>query len=129
MHSITGKLNKAARTADNSAGTTFFVSIGEKHYNFKTKENGWTNYDAALFAKGGQIDFYQNALVEGAIISVSGTELIIDTHPDCPAKLVLQNARLGFIHSPDSTSSPAVSETSIQSEYDALETPDEDLPF
>ena len=57
-HSITAKLNKAAREHANSSGVTFFVSLGEKNYDFKQKTNVWTNYDAALFAKDGQVDFY-----------------------------------------------------------------------
>jgi hypothetical protein len=100
-HTITCKLNKAARQHPNASGVTFFVDLGEKNYNFKTKENEWTNYSAALFAKDGQIQFYADALVEGAIIEVSGTGIIIEM-PDDPQykpRLQIQDAKLGFVHS------------------------------
>ncbi len=100
-HSITAKLNQAAREHANQSGVTFFVSLGEKNYNFKTKTNEYTNYDAALFAKDAQIEFYRGALIEGAIIEVSGTGIILDaSDPNYKPKLVLQDAKLGFIHSP-----------------------------
>ena len=101
-HTITAKLNKAARQHPNQSGVTFFVSLGEKNYNFQTKQNEWTNYDAALFAKDGQIQFYTESLVEGAIISVSGTGLIMEaqTDPQYKPKLMIQDAKLGFVNSP-----------------------------
>jgi len=105
-HTITGKLNKAARQHQNNSGTTFFVTIGEKNYNYKTKANEWTNYDVALFAKDTQIQFYADNLVEGAILSVSGKGLLIDvSNPQYP-KLVLQDAAMTFI-SNDSAGAPA----------------------
>lgn len=100
MHSITGKLNKPAREFQNANGTTFFVGLGEKNYDFKKGENVWTNYDAALFAKGGQVEFYRSALVEGAIISVSGTGLILDLSNTQYPKAMIQDAKLGFVDSP-----------------------------
>ena len=101
-HSITAKLNQAAREHANQNGVTFFVSLGEKNYNFKTKTNEYTNYDAALFAKDGQIDFYRSALVEHAIIEVSGSGVIVELDPtgQYKPKLVLQDAKLGFVNSP-----------------------------
>ena len=77
-HTITGKLNKSARRYDNQNGSTFFISVGEKNYNFKDKKDEWTNYEAALFAKDSQINFYESALIEGSIVSITGTGLIID---------------------------------------------------
>ena len=98
-HTVTGKLNKAARQHQAGENTIFFVDIGEKNYNRKTKENGWTNYSAALFAKGNQVEFYQSALVEGAIVSVTGTGIIIDTpdNPQYSARLELQDSKLVFV--------------------------------
>ena len=102
-HTVTAKLNSAARQHQNQAGTTFFVSLGENNYDHKTKQNVWTNYDAALFAKDGQVEFYTNSLVENAIISVSGTGIILDaSNPEYKPKLVIQDAKLGFFHSPNS---------------------------
>ncbi len=100
-HTVVAKLNQAARQHQNQTGTTFFVSLGEKNYDHKTKQNVWTNYDAALFAKDAQIEFYANSLVEGAIVSVSGTGIILDaSNPEYKPKLIIQDAKLGFVHSP-----------------------------
>jgi hypothetical protein len=99
-HSITCKLNKAARQFQNAAGMTFFVDLGERNYNHKTKQNEYTNYSAALFAKDAQIQFYTDALVEGAVIEVSGTGIIVEM-PDDPQykpRLQIQDAKLGFVH-------------------------------
>jgi hypothetical protein len=96
-HTITGKLNKAARQHQGQNGTTFFVSLGEKNYDFKTKANVWTNYDVALFAKDGQIPFYMENLNEGAIVSVTGTGLILDLSNHEYPKLSLQDAKLIFV--------------------------------
>lgn len=98
-HSITAKLNQAAREHQNDKGATFFVSLGEKNYNFKTKENEWTNYDAALFAKDNQIQFYRENLIEGCVIEVSATGIVVDaSDPNYKPKLMLQDAKLGFIN-------------------------------
>lgn len=97
-HTITSKLNKAAREFANQNGVTFFVSLGEKNYNYQTKQNEWTNYEAALFAKDAQIQFYRDTLTEGAIIEVTGTGLLMDaSDPQYKPKLVIQDAKLGFI--------------------------------
>ena len=98
-HSITAKLNQAAREHAGQNGVTFFVSLGEKNYDFKTKQNVWTNYDAALFAKDAQIEFYRSALVENAIVEVSGTGIIVDdADKQYKPKLMIQDAKLGFVH-------------------------------
>ena len=100
-HTITAKLNQAARKHQGQNGTTFFVSLGEKNYNFKESKNEWTNYDAALFAKDAQVGFYESVLIEGAVIEVSATGIILVTsNPEYKPKLVLQDAKLGFTHSP-----------------------------
>ena len=80
------------------------MSLGEKNYNFKTKQNEYTNYEAALFAKDAQIGFYQSALVAGAIIEVSGTGILMEIDPSrqYKPKLVIQDAKLGFVHSDQS---------------------------
>jgi hypothetical protein len=79
---------------------TFFVSLGEKNFNHKTKQNEYTNYDAALFAKDGQIDFYAKCLVKDSIVQVSGNGLIVEVDPSgqYPPKLALQDAKLEFVN-------------------------------
>jgi len=98
MHTVTCKLNKAARQHQNAAGMTFFVSLGEQNYNHKTKAKEWTNYEAALFAKDGQIQYYNDVLIEGSIITVSGTGITIqlDETGQYPPKLVLCDSKLEF---------------------------------
>jgi hypothetical protein len=97
---ITGKLNKAARSHGATDYTIFFISIGTQLYDKKTKEKVWTNYDVALFAKGGQVQFYQDSLIEGAIVSVSGTGLILrmDENGVYEPKLELQDAKIEYIN-------------------------------
>jgi len=114
-HTVTAKLNQPARQHQGPAGTTFFVSLGEKNYNHKTKTNEWTNYDAALFAKDAQVQFYADALVENAIVSVSGTGIILDaSNPEYKPKLVIQDAKLGFVHSPQGTQQQPVQQGGFQ---------------
>ena len=100
-HTVTGKLNKDARTHAGQNGTTFFVSIGEKNFDFKTKQSVWTNYEAAIFAKDNQAQFYQNALVAGSVISVSGGG-IIAASDEYGIKLAIQDARLEYVNTPES---------------------------
>lgn len=100
-HSITCKLNNDARSSQGQDSTTFFVSLGEKNYNFSTKQNEYTNYEASLFAKGNQVAFYQSALVAGAVIEVSSTGVIVEIDPtgQYKPKLKMVDAKLGFVHS------------------------------
>jgi len=93
-HTVTSKLNKDARQHPNASGVTFFVSLGEQNYSFKTKQKEWTNYEAALFAKDGQIAFYQQVLVAGAVISVSGTGILVVPNEEYGPKLEIQDAKL-----------------------------------
>lgn len=104
-HTITGKLNKDARMHPLDDSTIFFISVGERNYNRKSKEYVWTNYDVGLFAKGGQIDFYQNALVEGTVVSVTGTGIIMVKQEGQDAngmpykdKLALQDSKLTYVY-------------------------------
>ncbi|MEE8598692.1 MAG: hypothetical protein V3S69_04160, partial [Dehalococcoidales bacterium] len=128
-HTITCKLNKSARQHQNASGMTFFVDLGEKNYNFKTKDNEWTNYSAALFAKDGQIQFYADALVEDAIIEVSGTGIIIEM-PDDPQykpRLQIQDAKLGYVNAPE-RSVMAAPQQSYQQQAPMQQQPQATLP-
>jgi len=102
MHSITSKLNKDARQHQNNNGMTFFVSLGERNYDHKTKESVYSNYEAALFAKDNQVQYYTDNLKAGAVVSVGGTGLIIRVDPNgqYPPKLEIQDAKLEFCHNP-----------------------------
>ncbi len=99
MHIVSGELRKAPYVKPNvgSDGQSclFIVELSEMIKDFKTGEKSYTNYSAALFAKGGQIDFYNTALVEGNFIVVTGDKIKIKVS-DCGqyTKLELENARL-----------------------------------
>ena len=135
-HTVTAKLNKAARRFDNQAGSTFFVSLGEKNFDYKTKANVWTNYDCALFAKDAQVGFYEQALIEGAIVSVSGSGITIDnSNPEYPAKLVMQDAKLEFISSGQQSAPQQQSQQRPPQQQQSQQAPmaepkfDDDVPF
>ena len=100
MHTVTCKLNNDARLYAGQNGTTFFVGLGEKHYNYKTKQSGYTNYDAAIFAKDSQVQYMTDNLKAGAIVSVSGSSIIIENDEKYGSKLVLQDAKLAYVFNP-----------------------------
>ena len=136
-HTVTGKLNKDARAHAGQNGTTFFVSIGEKNFDFKTKQSIWTNYEAAIFAKDNQAQFYQNALIAGAVISVSGGGIIASSD-DYGIKLAIQDARLEYVNTPDSSPAPKPQQQrpvqqQAPQQYSAPPPPmdsfDDDIPF
>ena len=105
-HSVTGKLNKAANSHNSGSGTTFFIRLGQQSYNFKTKQKEWANFEAAVFAKESQVGFYQSALIEGAIVTVSGTSLIVENDSQYGVKLHIQDARIEYIHNPQGVAVP-----------------------
>lgn len=131
-HTVTGKLNKAARTYDNASGTTFFVDIGERNFNYKTKESEYTNYSAALFANEKQKQFYTDQLVEGAIVSVTGTGLLIDM-PDDPQykpRLAIQDAKLVYSYSTGGAApAPQPSAPAPAPQQPAPDNDFDDIPF
>ena len=96
MHSITAKLNNSARTHVSDKGTTFFISLGERNYNYKTKQTEWTNYEAALFAKDAQVNFYEGILVAGAVVAVSAKGILVQQDEQYGPKLILNDASLDF---------------------------------
>jgi len=109
-HSITCKINKDARQHPNPSGVTFFVSLGEKNYSHKLKKSVWTNYEAALFAKEKQIQYYTDVLKAGSIITVSGTGVIVevDNTGKYEPQLSIQNAKLEFAMAMDVPMPPVV---------------------
>ena len=99
MHIVSGELRKAPYVKSNvgpdGQSCLFIVELSEMIKDRQTGEKIYTNYSAALFAKGGQIDFYNSALVEGNFIVVTGDKIKIKVS-DCGqyTKLELENARL-----------------------------------
>ena len=107
---ITGKLNDAANQFQAGDSTGFGVRIGVKARNPKTKEDEWCNYSAAIFAKSpGQIQFYQDALVEGSVIELSCDNLLIESYDGANGTSLsvnMINARLGYVHTGGQSSAP-----------------------
>lgn len=104
---ITGKLNKHATVFAAGEFTGFGIRIGVKFYDRDTKTDQWTNYQAVIFAKtASQVQFYQQALVEGAIVELSADKQRIRQYQGQNGLLVsieLLDAKLGFVSSQSST--------------------------
>jgi single-strand DNA-binding protein len=115
---ITGKLNKPANTFQAGESTGFGIRLGVKYRDPKTKEDAWCNYSAVIFAKSpGQIQFYQSALVEGAVIEVTAEQLKIDSFQgkdNVMLSIEMLNARLGYIHTPQGAQQAAPQQGGFQ---------------
>lgn len=120
--SVTGKLNKAAHQFDAGDSKGFGVRIGVKFYNRETKSDEYTNYEAAVFARGDkQISFYSSVLVAGAVVEVKGTGCQIKTFQgdNGPVNsIAILDSKLGYVFAPE-TSSPQPNDAPIT----------EDIPF
>lgn len=104
MHSISGKLNKDATQFQAGESIGFGIRLGVKYRDPKTKESEWTNYSAVIFAKSpNQIQFYQNVLVAGSIVSIGAEQLKVDSFEGQNGTLLsisMLNARLTYAFNP-----------------------------
>tara|TARA_R110002033_G_scaffold25974_2_gene59685 strand:+ start:1187 stop:1558 length:372 start_codon:yes stop_codon:yes gene_type:complete len=120
--SVTGKLNKAAHQFDAGESKGFGVRIGVKFYNRETKSDEYTNYEAAVFARGDkQISFYSSVLVAGAVVEVKGTGCQIKTFQgdNGPVNsIAILDSKLGYVFAPE-TAAPQPNAAPIT----------EDIPF
>lgn len=102
---ITGKLNKAASQFQAGESTGFGLRIGVKFYDRESKTDQWTNFECAVFAKApAQIQFYQQALIEGAIVEIAGDKLKIKQfqgNNGLNLSIEILDAKLGFVFSPN----------------------------
>ena len=126
---ITGKLNKAATQFQAGESTGFGLRLGVKYYDRETKMEQWCNYEAVVFAKApAQIQFYQQALVEGAIIEISGDKQRIRQFQGANGlnlSIEILDAKLGFVSSsqgmaqgrPQQTAQPAYNQAPAQPAY------------
>ena len=107
---ITGKLNKAANEFQAGESVGFGVRVGVQYYDRETKQKEWTNYSAVIFAKApGQIQFYRDVLIEGAVIEVIAEQAKVDVYQGSNGPMYsidLLNARLGFTHTPQGQQAP-----------------------
>lgn len=103
-HTVTFKLNKPAQQFAAGDSQGFGIRGGVKFYNRATKADEWTNYEAVLFAKHqNQIDYYTSALVEGAVVTVSGEAIHVKQFQGqngLQITLALVNARIEYIAQP-----------------------------
>lgn len=110
MHTVTGKLNRSASQFQAGESIGFGIRLGVKYRDPKTKQEEWTNYSAVIFAKSpNQIQFYQSALVEGAIVSVGAEQLAVesfDGQNGTVLSISMLNARLTFVHNPNNQQAP-----------------------
>lgn len=101
-HTVVGKLNKSASVFQAGESTGFGVRLGVKYYDRETKTDQWTNYEAAIFAKApAQVQFYQQALVEGSVVEISGDSIKVKTFDGqngTQITLEINNAKLGYVH-------------------------------
>jgi single-strand DNA-binding protein len=102
---ITIKLNAPASQFQAGESTGFGIRGGVRYYDRETNQNEWTNYEAVIFAKqAGQIQFYQQALVAGAVVEVMGKQEKIKTFDGQNGQklsIELLDASLGMIHTGD----------------------------
>lgn len=101
---VTGKLNKAATQFQAGESVGFGVRLGVKFYDRESKSEQWCNYEAVVFAKApAQVQFYQSALIEGAIIEVSGDKQRIKQFQGqngLNLSIEILDARLGAVFAP-----------------------------
>lgn len=77
-HTIPFKLQKPAHEFQAGESIGFGIRCGIKVKNPSTKQDEWTNYECAVFAKSpAAIDFYRANLIEGALVVVSGDKLLV----------------------------------------------------
>lgn len=101
---ITGRLNKPARQFQAGESTGFGIQLGVKYYDRDLKAENWCNYEAVLFAKApGQVAYYQQVLVEGAVIEVSGDKQRVNVFQGAngvSCTIEILDAKLGFAYKP-----------------------------
>ena len=122
MHVITGTIRKAPYTQEgqNQKGgwKMFAVELSESWKDFKTQERKYTNYRATLFASSpGAIQYYNEVLVEGAIVSVTCDQLQINQREHNGTNYVTLdpvNPKLAFAKAPDAQSGQAQQQTKAQ---------------
>lgn len=79
MHSVPFKLKDNAQEFAAGEYIGFGIRTGIKYQDNK-KQDQWTNYKAAVFAKSqAQIDFYRANLIAGALVVVTAEKLAVET--------------------------------------------------
>ena len=90
MTTVTAKLNKSPMIKPMANGGNMYVfTLGKQEYNFRTKQKEWVNYSVALFGKDSQKAFYDTAIVQGSIVSISCSGIIPQIWGDNNDKVTL----------------------------------------
>jgi single-strand DNA-binding protein len=109
-HTITGRLNKTATHFQAGESVGFGLRLGVKFYDRESKSDQWTNYEAVVFAKApNQINYYQQVLVEGAIVELSREKQKIKQFQGANGlslSIELLDAKLGVVYSPAASAAP-----------------------
>lgn len=100
-HSVTIRLNKPANIFVAGDATGISVRGGVKYYDRDAKSELYTNYEAVIFSSNAeQIQFYRNALIEGAIVEISAHNQRVKKfqgNNDLIITIELLDARFGLI--------------------------------
>lgn len=103
MITVTAKLNNMPNTRPmDNGGMMYFIKLGKQEYNRKTQQKEWVNYSAAIFANDKQVNFYNSNLIQGAIVSVSGSGLLPSIWGDNNDKidLSIQDSKVVYLNNP-----------------------------
>ena len=141
MHVITGQIRRAPFTKEganaNGSWKMFAVDLSER-YKDKDGQSQYTNYRAALFAKESMLDWYNEALQEGKVVSVSAESLAVDVRDKDGKTYVtvnMNNPRLEFSQRGETTSQQKPQQQSQQAQQQQRQQPqqqqnfDDDIPF
>lgn len=74
---VTSKITYQPRSFLAGDATEFSISLSKKYYDYKEKTNKYANYQAVIFGKGKQADFYADMLKIGSIVEVSCDAIIL----------------------------------------------------
>lgn len=134
MHTITVRLNKAAREFQAGENIGFNIRAGVQYYDRQKKQKEWTNYSAVVFAKPGpQADYYRGVLADGSVVEISGDNIKVDVYDGQNGQsitLELLNAKLGFAQSGQSQGKPQQQNSGqYSSQQNAPDDWDQSIPF
>ena len=110
-HTVSGLIRKAphiqAGQNNNGNYTMFCFELAEFNKGTQGKEDSYTNYSVALFAKSqGAIDFHGKAISEGSFVVVNCDKLMVEKQTSKQdgrefIKLKMMNASLGDFNNPN----------------------------
>jgi hypothetical protein len=110
-HTVSGLIRKAPhiQAGENNNGnyTMFCFELAEFNKGTQGKEDSYTNYSVALFAKSqGAIDFHGKAIAEGSFVVVNCDKLMVEKQTSKQdgrefIKLKMMNASLGDFNNPN----------------------------